>query len=219
MELDIKQNRYVPLDSRAAGTFAVFIIQILMLVVSVCTDIGYLGILEHKQSVGDFSTADIVQIVVAINLMGINIISIVFMLRWVHRAYKNLPSLGAGNLDSSPGWVVANFFIPILCLYKPYRAMKEIDRHSVATGHELDRSNLIGLWWAAWIISCILNQISFRANMKADTLSGTEAATFVSIIADSFDIIPILLFIPIMRRLRRNQQIKFDRLGRPLNSR
>jgi hypothetical protein len=213
MELKIKENQYLPLDSRAAGAYAVFIIQIIMIVVSVCTDIGYLGALGHKQSIDEFGAADILQVVVAINLLGINVISIVFMLRWVHRAYKNLPPLKAGNLDSSPGWVVANFFIPILCLYKPYRAMKEIDKHSVATGRESDRSNLIGLWCTAWIISCVLSQISFRANMKADTLSGTEAATFASIVADSFDLIPILLFIPIMRRLTRNQRVKHDRSG------
>lgn len=54
----------------------------------------------------------------------------VCFLAWLHRAYGNLRSLGARQLDSSPGWAVVSFFIPILNLFRPYQIVRETWRHS-----------------------------------------------------------------------------------------
>jgi len=54
----------------------------------------------------------------------------VAFLVWVHRVVKNLPALGAHHMSYTPGWAVASFFIPIVCLYAPYQAIQEAWRAS-----------------------------------------------------------------------------------------
>jgi Domain of unknown function (DUF4328) len=40
-----------------------------------------------------------------VELIGFVLTGIVFLM-WIHRAYSNLPALGARNLETSPGWAV-----------------------------------------------------------------------------------------------------------------
>ncbi|MFC1995866.1 DUF4328 domain-containing protein [Chloroflexota bacterium] len=44
------------------------------------------------------------------------VITAVLFYMWIHRAHRNLPSLGVSGLKYSPGWAVGGFFIPILNL-------------------------------------------------------------------------------------------------------
>ena len=48
------------------------------------------------------------------------------VLMWVHRAYRNLPALGARDMAYSPGWAVGWWFIPFLNLVRPYQVVREI---------------------------------------------------------------------------------------------
>ena len=41
---------------------------------------------------------------------------------WIVRANKNARALGAKNLSASPGWALGYFFVPILNLWKPFKA-------------------------------------------------------------------------------------------------
>ncbi len=51
-------------------------------------------------------------------------------LLWVHRASKNLVSLGAHGQRFSPAWAVGWWFVPIMMLFRPYQVMAEIWRGS-----------------------------------------------------------------------------------------
>ncbi len=51
-------------------------------------------------------------------------------LMWIHRANRNARALGAQDMRFTPGWSVGWFFVPLLSLWKPYQAMKEIWRAS-----------------------------------------------------------------------------------------
>jgi hypothetical protein len=76
-----------------------------------------------------------------------------------HRANRNARSFGQVPMAFSPGWAVGFYFIPVVALWQPYLAMKEIWSASEPPG---DRSRklprlleipwlLLG-WWAAFIV-------------------------------------------------------------------
>jgi len=44
---------------------------------------------------------------------------------WIYRAYSNLQDLNAGDRRTTPGWAVAHYFIPVLCLFRPFQDMRE----------------------------------------------------------------------------------------------
>jgi hypothetical protein len=77
---------------------------------------------------------------------------------WILRAHRNLPGLGAKDLDVSPGWALGWFFVPFANLWMPYRAMRTLWRAS----HDAARWQLqavpwwVTLWWVAWLARQVL---------------------------------------------------------------
>ncbi|HEV2803003.1 MAG TPA: DUF4328 domain-containing protein [Pyrinomonadaceae bacterium] len=155
----------------------------------------------------------------------------VAFLMWLHRAYRNLRALGAMGLDTTPGWAVGYFFIPILNLFKPFQVMKEIWRNSTP-GSERQASfggqsgasfgggyvrpgtpALIGWWWAFWIIATIADRASSRAARMARTIEGMMLASWVSIASDALFIIAAVLAILLVKQIDEMQETKFRQMG------
>jgi hypothetical protein len=103
------------------------------------------------------------------------IISAIFVLKWIHRANHNARQLGAECMAFTPGWAVGWYFIPILNIWKPYQAMKEIWKASSNpqswNSQSVRVSLLLPLWWGLWIISNVFGNISFRMGVNAKTLN------------------------------------------------
>jgi hypothetical protein len=142
---------------------------------------------------------------------------------WLHRAYRNLPALGADRLDTTPGWAVAYFFIPFVNLYKPFQAVREIWRES-APGAEaresfggvsarVGASALLGWWWGCWIAANVAGRASERAADMAGSIEGTLLASWVSIVADALFVFAAVLAILIVKRIDEMQEAKFGGMG------
>lgn len=75
------------------------------------------------------------------------------VLMWVHRAASNLIEGGASDLAHAPGWTVASYFIPVVNLFVPFRAMRELANRS--NGEDAWQSNAdvadVSAWWSCWI--------------------------------------------------------------------
>lgn len=90
--------------------------------------------------------------------------AIVF-LTWMNKAYKNLKFFGATTLRRSTGWSVGGWFIPIVSLWFPYQAMRDI-----WVGSDPDRTvgypsgwwsqgagaAVVKWWWGLWLASGLL---------------------------------------------------------------
>ena len=48
----------------------------------------------------------------------------IVFLRWTYLACRNAGYLGASRFNPKPGWAVGWYFVPILCLWRPYQALK-----------------------------------------------------------------------------------------------
>ena len=89
---------------------------------------------------------------------------LVAFMYWFYGAYRLAQDMSAYPLDTTPGWGVAQFFIPIVSLFMPYQRMREIEEvnASGASGTLLDEpagGHLLALWWAAWVAGMILGGI------------------------------------------------------------
>ncbi|UCC95406.1 MAG: DUF4328 domain-containing protein, partial [Candidatus Omnitrophota bacterium] len=101
------------------------------------------------------------------------ILAFVFLLMWMHRAHKVLPSLNVQNLKYSPGWAVGGFFVPFLNLVRPYQVMREIwqasttrvDAANGSSWKNIKASPLVGNWWGLWILDGILARVAGRMAM------------------------------------------------------
>ena len=91
--------------------------------------------------------------------------TIPLVLMWIHRANYNVRQLGAHGLRFSPAGSVGWYFVPLLSLWRPYQAMKEIWKASMDPRDwpAVSVPRILPLWWAFWWVSNFLN--SFHRNL------------------------------------------------------
>ncbi|MDF7797856.1 DUF4328 domain-containing protein [Pontiellaceae bacterium B1224] len=120
---------------------------------------------------------------VGVVFIVVYIVTAIFFLKWIYRANKNL-SILSGRMEFSPGSSIGWYFVPIVNLFKPYQAMREIWRKAHKTGFANTR--LLPGWWTLWIISLIFGQIVFR--QRSEIVSEYQLASVTMIISDFVDI-------------------------------
>jgi hypothetical protein len=138
---------------------------------------------------------------------------------WIHRAYKNLTALGGMNLRHSPGWAIGWFFVPIAYLWKPYQVVAEIWRVSHPVTRAFDSKNppatvppadLVGWWWAAYIVQSIIGQISFRMSSYAKEYNGAVALMYMSIVDAFVSILGIIITVLMVKKITDFQENKAE---------
>ena len=159
------------------------------------------------------------QLIAIIQLLVLVATAVCFSV-WIYRAHKNLPALGAGNLEYSPGWAVGGFFVPFLNIVRPFQVMREIWKASdpeveLSIPHSwqyVATSPLIGFWWGAWIVSNILGQLVFRLSDENNSIDDLLALTYLMIASDAVGIIAGVFAIVLVRSIDGRQERKFRRL-------
>lgn len=104
-----------------------------------------------------------------VNVLGL-LVAAVATCMFMNRSNKNARALGATGLEFSPGWTVGVWFIPIINLFRPYYAMKEIQLASTAPAgsqwKNIEPSGLLTAWWACWLIGGMIERGLNRAELR-----------------------------------------------------
>ncbi|MFV0420479.1 MAG: DUF4328 domain-containing protein [Dysgonomonas sp.] len=132
-----------------------------------------IDVADNIVSIADFSEG-----FVALLGFAVGIVSVVTFIRWFRRAYYNL-GVKLGTTEYSDGWAAGSWFVPIMNLFVPYRIMKELyvrtDEYLLVDSSEPYterlKTNLLGWWWALWIISAVAGRIFLRLTLKANALN------------------------------------------------
>jgi hypothetical protein len=144
------------------------------------------------------------QIIAALCLVAYLVSAVTFIL-WFRRAYYNLHQK-ADNLSFTEGWAAGSWFVPIVNLYRPYQIMRELylktkellAREALVSGEKLS-TDILGWWWALWIINGVVGQFIFRYSMKAETLDELIVSTVASIIGNIAGIILALVTVKMIK--------------------
>ncbi|OJJ17734.1 hypothetical protein BKI52_28130 [marine bacterium AO1-C] len=166
----------------------------------------------------------IIEIIVAI-------IAAVTFIQWFRRAYYNLHQK-LDYLSHPEGWAAGAWFVPIMHLYRPYQIMVELYRETkellskyTSTDHRFSLStNIIGVWWAIWIITNILGNIVFRLSLRAETADEFLRATTISMVHGVFSIPLAFLAVKVIKDyskveptlLELNDDDPFPDFGKPV---
>jgi len=162
-------NSYGPFQ-RTEGTaklFQIFMGTLLFLYLVFGIICAYAGIKSATEQIdpiydedGAASLLGLTYFGVAVGSILFYILTIIFFCIWTNKSMKNVWAMDSySKPEISPGWAVGFYFIPIVNLWKPFQAMKEIWSLSVP---EKSSSSILGCWWALWIISCFADRISMR---------------------------------------------------------
>ncbi|WP_162426577.1 DUF4328 domain-containing protein [Pontibacter pudoricolor] len=133
---------------------------------------------------------------------------------WFRRAYYNLQQRTGAN-SFSDGWALGSWFVPILCLYRPYQIMRELyldtSRMLAAFGQEYAlKTTYLGSWWALWIFSNFLGQILFRSYMNSETLEGLTNATVASMFGNLVGIPLALITMKVIKDYARVEKLLWE---------
>ena len=71
----------------------------------------------------EIDSSDTRQALIGFLQIGIYLVLSILFLRLLSRANRNARALGASGMEFSPGWCIGWFFVPIMTLYKPYKAV------------------------------------------------------------------------------------------------
>ena len=110
--------------------------------------------------------------------------AIVFIV-WFHRAYSNLPALGAPSMRYGTGWAIGAWFIPIFNYVRPGQIAHDISRGSdpdepdqlPGDWNDSDAGQLVSAWWAAWVI------YNVTYNFMQDTQGALQLSAVIGIAA------------------------------------
>lgn len=157
-----------------------------------------------------------VLLVLALLAVGLTVIqllvyiaTVVLFLMWLYRAHENLAAFGVPKtqMEYSSGWTVGSFFVPIVSLIIPYRAVREVWRKSVPQQTSmfgaLDPPSYFPIWWGFWIVSNIIDQIYFRLSWREDAAS--DAVAILGIVSGVLGIIAALLAVKVVREIQHQQ--------------
>jgi Domain of unknown function (DUF4328) len=123
--------------------------------------------------------------------------------RWIYLAHRNLLALDARYLRFGPGWAVGCFFVPIINLWAPYQAMRDLAKASRSPRQwELeDTPPAIIIWWVFWLIAEFMGRGTLRGQIVPELSSVTVLALISAVLS-----IPLyLLALYIVRRITRDQ--------------
>lgn len=103
------------------------------------------------------------------------VISIVLVSLWIYRAHDNLRAAGVTDLEFTPGSSIGWFFVPIMNLFKPFQAMKELwnRSHGTSDGYGELSPSTVATWWTLWIARNIVTLLSVRTTVAGDEASAS----------------------------------------------
>lgn len=163
---------------------------------------------SQEMAVADAEANDKRQAVIAFSYLGVFIVSGVLILRWIYQANQNARQFGAKDMAFSPGWSIGFYFIPIVSLWKPYQAMKEIWQASQNPANwPVEKvSSILGIWWFFWIANSIVGQAVFRLSRRAEEISEIMNVNLVSQASEVISI-PLALVTWLMIKNVSNAQL------------
>jgi len=165
----------------------------------------------------DFGNSPEFALMIGIGCLGIftvpvYITTVVVFCIWINRSNKNARSLGARNMQFTPGWCVGWWFIPFAHLFKPYQATAEIYRASQPGNGAFDWpsvsvSPILGFWWTLWIVSGILGNIEIRMALSSDS-DVLTVGNWLSVFTSFLGIPTTLLAMKVVHMIYDSQQKK-----------
>jgi len=148
--------------------------------------------------------------VLGLATIAVYIATVIVFLMWLHRVAKNVAAFGE-PLQHSPGWAVGSFFVPIMNLFVPYQAVRDVWKKSDPDAidsrfYTVAEPGFFAAWWGFWIASNITSNIYFRLSMMDTVPVSVGALGFVGIISEILSIAAAGFAVQVVKAIDRRQE-------------
>jgi hypothetical protein len=128
---------------------------------------------------------------------------VVSICSFLHRANKNARALAGDGalLEYTPGWTVGWFFVPLLNLWKPYRAVQEMFTVSQPHG-----TGTLVVWWGSWIAMNVAGRVSQQFAKNATEIDDFVRANNIDTVHSVVGLVATAMVWAVVRSLHRLQR-------------
>lgn len=149
----------------------------------------------------------LITIVLGLATFAAYVATAVAFLMWLYRSSNNVAAFGERTQHSS-GWAVGSFFVPIMNLFVPYQATKDIWKKSGPTdpgsfSFAVSPPGFFPAWWGFWIASNVVTNIYIRMTVADAPL---DASSIVGIFSEILSIAAAGFAIKVVREIDRRQE-------------
>lgn len=134
-----------------------------------------------------------------------NLAIAVLFLRMLYKAVQKAQGFAKPFTQVSPGWAVGYWFIPLMNLYRPIQVVKALFQACTeeAGGKPAAGEQLLGAWWALFVLSNIVASMVARTDTDRDTVAGITTYAELNLGSDVLFIAAAWLFWLVVQRLAR----------------
>lgn len=127
-------------------------------------------------------------------------------LKWIYRVNRNAHTFARG-LTVRPAWAVGWFFVPFANLLMPFRGVAQAWRATTEPSRwkEASLPSTLRLWWGLWLVFGLVDNASFRVELRATDLQTLAAADYLTILASAIRVPLDLVFMRMVRNLTAMQ--------------
>lgn len=210
---DARYRSLAPLARAATVIVVLLVLAELATLVNAVVSISVMSAVESGETpeAGVLEAVDTRTTILEAAQLAVTVSMVVLFCLLMPRANRNARSFGATDLEFTPRWAAGWFFVPIVSLWRPYRALKEIwqaseprpDPRLLRSSREVPA--LLPLWWAAFIVNQISGNASGRLAASAETPGLFILANKVEAVSSASGVIAAVLALAVVRALARRQ--------------
>lgn len=133
---------------------------------------------------------------------------------WFVRVRKNAELLAPQAPHArKAGWVGWGWIVPVVSFWFPYQIARDSWRASAAQVGVRASEGLLGLWWAAWLLTLGFGRVDQRMYLDAETSEEYVTSFGLTVVTDLVDVVAAVLAILVVRRLTAMQEAKAAQLA------
>ena len=162
---------------------------------------------SRDQMMADAEANDVRQGFVATLSAIVFVVGGIAILRWIYFANANAARLSGRQMQYSPAGSVGWYFVPIVNLWKPFQAMKEIWQASAACGRDLlaKAPSYLNAWWFLWLFNGALGNLAMRLSLETKTMDDLLFASVVNMASDVVAIPLSMVFMTVVKEIAQLQ--------------
>lgn len=190
----------------------------LLMLVAIGLNLYEVSLLLADPEFGDIAQLDAInanigrQQLLAI-FMGICVIvATILGLCWIYRASANLWARKLPDVSYSPAGAIGFYFVPLLNLFVPYLAMRDIWRSSLKNAEPPQDAgtSILGIWWLLFICSLLANRAKDVLAGRAETIDQLMPLNIVSQLELILGLLLIACFWHIINRVTAAQSLPYS---------
>lgn len=205
-----------PNHERSKQVTVIFFILVFIFIISFFSNLAEYRLISRGHNIMQLTEASYVrQMVISLFKMFALFLSGIFFILWFRRAYFNLHQLKIPWLKYSEGWAAGAWFVPVISLFYPYQIMRDIWAGTIKFSDPEKAQNfqLIGWWWALFIISGLFEIAPLYLGQSARTLSEFQQASFLNIVSDLVNLMALAIAIKVVKEVSEGEEALFKRLN------